>query len=238
MKVDILAFGAHPDDVELSCSGTIVKHVSLGKKVAVIDLTRGELGTRGNADLRMKEAQASSTIMGIHYRECLGMKDGFFQNDERHQLLVVEMIRKYQPEVVLCNATSDRHPDHARAGKLVADSCFLSGLTKVETKHEGNVQNPWRPGAVYHYVQDRFIHPDFVIDISDFVEKKRQSILAYGSQFYKPESTEPETPISSPEFLEYINAKMSVFGRPIGARYAEAFCVERTPGVSTLFDLH
>ncbi|MFN5182389.1 MAG: bacillithiol biosynthesis deacetylase BshB1 [Bacteroidota bacterium] len=237
MKVDILAFGAHPDDVELSCSGTIVKHISLGKKIAVIDLTQGELGTRGNAELRKKEAEAASLIMGIHARECLNMKDGFFQNDETHQLKVVQMIRKYQPEIVLCNATSDRHPDHARAGRLVADACFLSGLFKVETSNDGKNQDAWRPKAVYHYVQDRFMQPDFVIDISEHADKKQQSILAYASQFYKPDSTEPETPISSPEFLENVFAKMSVFGRPIGARYAEAFCTERTAGVSTLFDL-
>jgi bacillithiol biosynthesis deacetylase BshB1 len=237
MKVDILAFGAHPDDVELSCSGTILKHISFGKKIAIVDLTRGELGTRGSAELRQKEAEASSAIMGVHYRECLNMKDGFFLNDELHQLKVVEMIRKYQPEIVLCNAISDRHPDHARAGKLVADSCFLSGLVKVETKHDGKQQEAWRPKAVYHYVQDRFMQPDFVVDISEFAEKKRQSILAFSSQFYQPDSTEPETPISSPEFLENVFSKMSVFGRPIGVRYAEAFCTERTPGVSSLFDL-
>ena len=237
MKVDILAFGAHPDDVELSCSGTLIKHVSSGRRVAVVDLTRGELGTRGNPELRKKESDAASAIMGIHFRECLDMKDGFFQNDERHQLKVVEAIRKYQPEVVLCNAISDRHPDHARAGRLVADSCFLSGLIKVETVHQGVSQKAWRPRAVYHYVQDRFMQPDFVIDVTDFTEEKRASILAYASQFYKADSVEPETPISSPEFLENVFAKMSVFARPIGGRYAEAFCVERTPGLNSLFDL-
>ena len=237
MKTDLLVFGAHSDDVELSCSGTILKHISMNKKVVVIDLTQGELGTRGNAELRKQEAEKSSAILGLHGRECLQMQDGFFQNDSEHQRKVIEVIRKYQPEIVLCNAVSDRHPDHARAGKLVAEACFYSGLLKLETQYNNIPQQPWRPNAVYHYVQDRYVEPDFVIDVTAFAEKKRESISAYASQFYKPDSTEPETPISSPEFIESVFAKMAVFGRSIGVRYAEGFQTERIPGVDSLFNL-
>ncbi len=237
MKVDILAIGIHPDDVELSCSGTIAKHIALGKTAGILDLTRGELGTRGNAELRTKEAMASAKILGVAFRTQLNFKDGFFENNEVHQRQVIEQIRKHQPEIVLCNAVSDRHPDHGRAAKLVADACFYSGLVKVETRLDNSDQKAWRPKAVYHYIQDHYLHPDFVVDISDFHDLKHQSIMAFSSQFYKSGSNEPETPISSKEFLESLDAKMSLWGRAMGARYAEGFTVNRYPGVNSLFDL-
>ncbi len=237
MKVDILAIGIHPDDVELSCSGTIAKHIALGKTAGILDLTRGELGTRGNAELRTKEAMASAKILGVAFRTQLNFKDGFFENNEVHQRQIIEQIRKHQPEIVLCNAVSDRHPDHGRAAKLVADACFYSGLVKVETRLENADQKAWRPKAVYHYIQDHYLHPDFVVDISDFHDLKHHSIMAFSSQFYKSGSNEPETPISSKEFLESLDAKMSLWGRAIGARYAEGFTVNRYPGVNSLFDL-
>ena len=237
MKVDILAIGVHPDDVELGCSGTIAKHIAMGKTVAVLDLTLGELGTRGSAALRTQEAFASAKVLGISSRTQLNFKDGFFQNNEEHQLKVIEQIRKYSPEIVLCNAISDRHPDHGRAARLVADACFYSGLIKIETLLENTVQKAWRPKAVYHYIQDHYIHPDFVIDISDFFDIKHKSIMAFSSQFFAANSQEPETPISSKEFLESLDSKMSVWGRSIGVKYAEGFTVNRYPGVTSLFDL-
>ncbi len=237
MKTDILAFGAHPDDVELSCAGTLLKHIAAGKTVVIADLTAGELGTRGNAELRLKEAEAARKLMGAKHRECLHMKDGFFHNDELHQRQIIEVIRKFQPEIVLCNAPADRHPDHGRAGKLVADSCFLSGLIKIDTTWMAEKQNAWRPKAVYHYVQDVFIEPDFVIDVTEFADKKLECIQAFSSQFYKAGSAEPETPISSKEFMEAVFAKMSLFGRAINARYAEGFTADRYIGVNSFFDL-
>ena len=237
MKVDVLAIGVHPDDVELGCSGTIAKHIAMGKTVAILDLTLGELGTRGSAELRTKEANNSAKILGVHSRTQLNFKDGFFQNNEEHQLKIIEQIRKYQPEVVLCNAINDRHPDHGRAAKLVADACFYSGLIKIKTSLNSADQAAWRPKAVYHYIQDHYIHPDFVIDISDFFETKHKSIMAFSSQFFTANSQEPETPISSKEFLESLNSKMSLWGRAIGVKYAEGFTVNRYPGIKSLFDL-
>lgn len=237
MKTDLLAFGVHPDDVELSCSGTLLKHIAAGKTAAIVDLTRGELGTRGTPELRLQEAERSRQILGVKFRECLDMKDGFFQNNEAHQLKIVECIRKYQPEIVLCNAISDRHPDHGRASQLVSEACFLSGLIKIETSYKGKKQQAWRPKAVYHYIQDRYIEPDFVVDVTEFVEKKRECIMAFSSQFYNPGSKEPETPISSKAFLDFIFSKMEVLGRPAGIKYAEGFTAERTPGVKDFFDL-
>jgi bacillithiol biosynthesis deacetylase BshB1 len=237
MKIDILAIGVHPDDVELSCSGTIVKHIALGKTVGILDLTLGELGTRGSAEIRTKEALSAATILGVSFRTQLNFKDGFFENNESHQKSIIEQIRKHQPEIILCNAISDRHPDHGRAAQLIADSCFYSGLIKIETKLNNVPQLAWRPKAVYHYIQDQFIHPDFVIDISEHIEKKHASIMAYSSQFYNPNSNEPETPISGKEFLENLNAKMSIWGRAINVKYAEGFTVNRYPGVKNLFDL-
>lgn len=237
MKIDILAIGVHPDDVELSCAGTILKHIALKKKVGILDLTLGELGTRGSAVIRTKEAKKAAKILGVSFREQLNMADGFFANDEKHQMQIIEIIRKYQPEIILCNAISDRHPDHGRAAKLVADACFYSGLVKVETKHNKKPQQAWRPKAVYHYIQDNFIHPDFVIDITKHMDKKMEAIHAFESQFYNPNSKEPATAISSPEFMEAVKAKSSIFGRSIGVRYAEGFTVSRTIGVNSLFNL-
>lgn len=237
MKVDILAIGVHPDDVELSCSGTILKHIALKKKVGILDLTRGELGTRGTTEIRTKEAKKAAKILGVSFRDQLNMADGFFRNNEKFQLEVIEKIRQYQPEIVLCNAISDRHPDHGRAARLVSDACFYSGLIKVETSHGKTKQKAWRPKAVYHYIQDNFIHPDFVIDITKYMDKKMEAIHAFESQFYNPNSKEPETAISNPEFMEAVKAKSSIFGRSIGVRYAEGFTTSRTIGVNSLFQL-
>ena len=237
MKVDLLAIGVHPDDIELSCSGTIAKHIAMGKKVGLLDLTKGELGTRGNAALRTEEATAAAQILKTSFRTQLDMKDGFFSNDEKHQRMIIEQIRECRPEIVLCNAVNDRHPDHSRAAKLVSEACFYSGLIKIETFHDGKKQEAWRPKAIYHYIQDHYIHPDLVIDVTDFMEIKHNSITAYASQFYDPNSKEPSTPISSKEFLETLNAKMAIWGRSIGVSYAEGFTVERYPGVKSLFDL-
>lgn len=237
MKLDILAIGVHPDDVELSCSGTLAKHVAMGKSVGILDLTRGELGTRGNAELRTIEANAAAKILGVKIRTQLNFKDGFFEHNEIHLKQIIEQIRKHQPEIILCNAISDRHPDHGRAAKLVADACFLSGLIKIETVVDGAKQEAWRPKAVYHYIQDHFIHPDFVVDITDYFEIKQKSIMAFSSQFFSSNSNEPETPISSKEFLESIHSKMSIWGRAIGVKYAEGFTTVRYPGINNLFDL-
>jgi len=237
MKVDILAIGIHPDDVELSCSGTLAKHIAMGKTVGILDLTRGELGTRGNAQLRTAEAMKAAAILGVEFRTQLNFSDGFFVNNEQHIKVLIEQIRKHQPEIVLCNAVSDRHPDHGRAAKMVVDACFYSGLVKIETVFDKQMQKPWRPKAVYHYIQDNYIHPDFVVDVTDFIEKKKEAVMAFSSQFYDPNSKEPETPISTKEFQEVIYAKMSQWGRAINARYAEGFTVNRYPGVNSLFDL-
>ncbi len=237
MKLDILAIGVHPDDVELSASGTILKHIALGKTVGILDLTRGELGTRGNAELRAQEATHASKILGLSIREQLSMADGFFENNEAHQKEIIRIIRKYQPEIVLCNAITDRHPDHGRAAKLTEDACFYSGLVKVETKEDGKIQAVWRPKAVYHYIQDYFIEPDFVIDITPFMGKKIESIMAYSSQFFDPNSKEPETPISTKNFLDYVKSKGSLFGRAINVDYAEGYTVSRYIGIENLFDL-
>lgn len=237
MKLDILAIGVHPDDVELSCSGTILKHIAEKRKVGILDLTRGELGTRGSAEIRTKEAKRAAKILGVSVRDQMNMGDGFFANDEVHQRMLIEKIRYYQPEIVLCNAVSDRHPDHGRASKLISDSCFYSGLIKIETVYGKKKQTAWRPKAIYHYIQDNFIHPDFVIDISKYMDKKMEAICAFESQFYNPKSKEPATRISGPEFFEAVKAKNSIWGRSISVRYAEGFTVERTPGVSSLFQL-
>lgn len=237
MKIDILAIGIHPDDVELSCSGTIAKHIAFGKKVGILDLTQGELGTRGNAELRTKEANDAAIILGVSFRTQLNLKDCFFENNEENQKKIIEIIRKHQPEIILCNAISDRHPDHGRASKLVSDSSFYSGLIKIETHSDNKIQQAWRPKAVYHYIQDQYIHPDFVIDISDFIDIKHKAIMAYSSQFYNPSSNEPETPISSKHFIESVNSKMSILGRDIGVKFAEGYTVDRYPGINSLFDL-
>lgn len=237
MKLDILAFGAHPDDVELGCSGTIAKEIALGKKVGIIDLTRGELGTRGSAEIRDAEAALAAKILGITVRENLNMRDGFFINDEAHQLKIIEIIRKYQPEIVLCNAIQDRHIDHGKGSKLVSDACFLSGLRKIETVYEGQVQGAWRPKVVYHYIQWNNIEPDFVVDISDYIEIKKESIMAYSSQFYSKNSNEPVTPIATKNFLNSVLFRSMDYGRIIGVEHAEGYTAERYLAVNSLGDL-
>lgn len=237
MKLDILAFGAHPDDVELGCAGTLAKEIAYGKKAGIIDLTRGELGTRGSVAIRNQEAADAAKILGISVRENLDMRDGFFVNDETHQLKVIQAIRKYKPEIVICNAVNDRHIDHGKGSKLVSDSCFLSGLVKIETFYENQKQEVWRPKLVYHYIQWNNCIPDFVVDISGFNEKRVEAILAYKSQFYNPESTEPQTLITSKTFLESLNYRPKDFGRLIGTDFAEGFTVERYLGVNSLSDL-
>jgi len=237
MKLDILVFGAHPDDVELSCGATIAKEISLGRKVGIVDLTRGELGTRGSADLRDEEAANAAKILGVAIRENLRFRDGFFVNDEKHQLEVIRMIRKYQPDIVICNAVDDRHIDHGKGSKLVSDASFLSGLVKIETTIDGVVQHAWRPKLVYHYIQWKNLVPDFVVDVTGFMDVKVDSLMAYKSQFYDPDSTEPVTPIATKNFKESIHYRAADLGRLINTEYAEGFTVERYLAVNTLADL-
>jgi bacillithiol biosynthesis deacetylase BshB1 len=237
MKLDILAFGAHPDDVELGCGATIAKEIALGKKIGIVDLTRGELGTRGTAVIRDQEAAQAAKVLGVSIRENLNMRDGFFVNDELHQLEVIKMIRKYKPEIVLCNAIDDRHIDHGKGSKLVSDACFLSGLVKIETAVDGASQESWRPKQVYHYIQWKNIEPDFVVDVTGFMDKKMESILAYRSQFYNANSEEPVTPITSKNFLESLEYRAKDLGRLIGTDFAEGFTVERYLAVSSLENL-
>jgi len=227
IKVDVLAIGAHPDDVELGCGGTLAKLISEGKKVAIVDLTQGELGTRGTNFTRAEEAAEAAKILGISARENLKMKDGFIQNSEEYQMKIVTMIRKYQPEIVLSNAIDDRHPDHAKASKLVSDACFLSGLVKIETVLEGNNQQAWRPKHIFNYIQWKNITPDFVIDITDFMQKKIDACLAYKTQFYDPNSTEPMTPIATKDFLESLTYRAQDLGRLSGVDFAEGFTTEK-----------
>jgi bacillithiol biosynthesis deacetylase BshB1 len=232
-KLDILAFGVHPDDVELGCSGTILSCVAEGKKVGIIDLTQGELGTRGSAAIRREEAAAAGKVLLATVRENLEMADGFFQNDEQHQRKVIEVIRKYRPEIVLCNALEDRHPDHGRSAQLVEDAAFLSGLRKIETFANGALQEAWRPKYIFHYIQDRFLQPDFIFDISGYFEQKLQSILCYKTQFFNPNHNEPETYISSPAFLESIKARSMMLGKRIGVQHAEGYITKKMVGVNT-----
>ncbi|MCM4168295.1 N-acetyl-alpha-D-glucosaminyl L-malate deacetylase 1 [Arenibacter antarcticus] len=237
MKLDILVFGAHPDDAELGAGATIAKEVANGKKVGIVDLTRGELGTRGSAEIRDREAVASAKILGVSVRENLGFADGFFVNDKEHQLKVVEMIRKYRPDTVLCNAIEDRHIDHAKGSKLVSDACFLSGLMKIETKLEGEGQDAWRPKVVYHYIQWKDLKPDFIVDVSNFMEVKTRAIMAYSSQFYDAKSKEPETPISSKNFTDSVLYRAQDLGRLVGVEYGEGFTTERYIAVKDLGSL-
>lgn len=237
MKLDILAFGAHPDDVELGCGATLAKEIRNGKKVGVVDLTRGELGTRGTAETRDREAADAAKILGIILRKNLGFADGFFVNDEVHQMEIIKMMRFYKPEIVLCNAIDDRHIDHGKASKLVSDSCFLSGLLKIETIFNGEVQQVWRPKLVYHYIQWKDIEPDIVVDVSGFMNLKMKAVLAYKTQFYDPNSKAPETPISSKNFTDSIEYRARNLGRLIGAEHAEGYTVERYAAVDSLFDL-
>ncbi|MDB4290139.1 bacillithiol biosynthesis deacetylase BshB1 [Flavobacteriaceae bacterium] len=239
MKIDILAFGAHPDDVELSCGGTIFKEIQNGKTVGIIDLTKGELGTRGTAETRKVEAANAAEILGVSFRENLNFSDGFIINDKVHQLEIIKKIRQYCPEIVLCNAVDDRHTDHGKASKLVSDACFLSGLVKIETYSDGkkDLQAPWRPKLIYHYIQWKNLQPDFVVDISSQIEQKMASVLAYATQFYDPKSQAPETPISSKNFVDSIRYRAADLGRIVGVDYAEGFNVERLPAIDSLFDL-
>lgn len=237
MKLDILAFGAHPDDIELAAGGTIIHEVQSGRKVGIIDLTRGELGTRGSAEDRDRESAHAAAVLGVEFRANMGFRDGFFRNDEEHQLALIPYIRHFRPEIVICNAKSDRHTDHGKAGDLVSVACFLSGLARIPTTWENSSQEAWRPKAVYRYIQDRFLEPDFVVDISDFFERKMEAVLSFKTQFYDPQSSEPETPISSKAFLEFLHGRAISLGRPAGFRYAEGFTVERYIGLKSLFDL-
>ena len=236
-KVDILAFAAHPDDIELGASGTLMKHIAEGKTVAIVDLTQGELGSRGTLETRFEEAQEASKIMGVSFRTNLKMPDGFFDLSESNKRLIIQQIRRFQPTIVLANAIEDRHPDHGRSSKLVSEACFLAGLIKVETAWDGLTQKAFRPAAVYHYIQDRHIEPDFIVDVTDFVERKFECIKAYKTQFFDPNSTEPQTPISGEEFLDVLKGRMQFLGRTIGTKYAEGFTVERQIGVQSFFDL-
>ncbi|WP_234734379.1 bacillithiol biosynthesis deacetylase BshB1 [Tellurirhabdus bombi] len=238
MKLDILVIAVHPDDAELGCSGTILSHIAQGKKVGIVDLTRGELGTRGTPEIRLQEADAAAQVLGLSARENMHFRDGFFRNDEEHQLALIAAIRRYQPEIVIANAVRDRHPDHGRASSLIVDSCFYSGLRQIKTKEKnGEEQAAWRPKLVYHFIQDRYIKPDIVVDITAHYEKKLESIRAYKSQFYNPESDEPASYISSQDFWDFLDARAQEFGHMIGVRYGEGFTVERVIGVQNLFDL-
>ncbi|QDO95121.1 bacillithiol biosynthesis deacetylase BshB1 [Formosa sediminum] len=237
MKLDILAIGAHPDDVELGCGATIAKEIANGKKVGIIDLTRGELGTRGTAETRDEEAKNAAKILGVAVRENLAFADAFFVNDKSHQLEVIKIIRKYQPDIVLCNAIDDRHIDHGKGSKLVSDACFLSGLKKIETKLDETLQLQWRPKHVYHYIQWKNIEPDFVVDVTGYMDVKEKAVLAYKTQFFDPNSKEPETPISSKNFTDSVNYRAKDLGRIIGVDFAEGFTSERYVAVENLFDL-
>ncbi|MBL3655998.1 bacillithiol biosynthesis deacetylase BshB1 [Fulvivirga sediminis] len=238
MKLDVLAFAAHPDDTELSCAGTLAAHIDQGYAVGVVDFTRGEMGTRGSAEIREVEARESAKILGLAVRDNLGFEDAFFVNDKEHQLEVARAIRKYRPNIILANAVHDRHPDHGKAAKLVTEAYFLAGLTKIElTDEEGNTLEPWRPKSVYHYIQSLYIKPDFVVDVSNYWEKKMEAIRAFKSQFYDPDSDEPETYISSPEFMQVIEGRAKDLGQGIGGKFAEGFTINRYIGVKDLHDL-
>ncbi len=237
-KLDFLAFGAHPDDVELGCGATIAKLVSQGKKVGIIDLTRGELGTRGSAEIRTKETKEASKILGISSRENMDFKDGFFRNDEEHQLKIIQVIRKYQPDFVFCNAPNDRHIDHPKGSQLVVEASFLSGLSKIVTYDSlGNTQKQWRPKNIYHYIQWKNLDPDFIFDVSGFHNAKMNAVKCYSSQFYDPKSKEPETPISTKNFIDFIQSRANDFGRLIGVEHGEGFISNRKLGFSSFDEL-
>ena len=237
MNIDILAFGAHPDDVEISCGGTLLRYADEGKQIAIVDLTKGELGTRGSADLRMEECKAASQILGLVDRVNLGMADGFFEENEDHLHQIIREIRHFRPKLILANSIRDRHPDHGRAAALVARAAFLSGLPKINTERNGISQEAYRAPMLLHYIQDMYIEPDVVLDVSAYAEEKIKVVQCFSSQFFDPNSTEPETPISNAHFFEFMKGRMLQFGRPIGAKYAEGFTVNRTLGVSDLFHL-
>lgn len=237
MKLDILAITAHPDDVELCCAGTLLKHMDLGYKVGLAELTAGELGTRGNAPLRLKEARAAADVMGIEIRENLGMPDGFFENNRENQIAIAKVVRKYRPEIVIANAIADRHPDHGRAAKLVSDACFIAGLIKVPTELDGKLQEAWRPKAIYHIIQDYKVFPDLCVDVTAYMDKRMQAVRCFGSQFYDPNSKEPESPISGKDFLDIIVATARNFGRMIDVEFGEGFTVQRPIGAVDLLKL-
>lgn len=239
MKLDILVLPVHPDDAELGCAGVILKHIALGHKVGIADLTRGELGTRGTAKIRAQEAAKASQILGLALRDNLELPDGFFTNTQEYQLNVIAAIRKYQPEIVITNAYHDRHPDHGRANELVEASVFLSGLRRIETFDNGVTQEPWRPSQLLHFIQDRYIQPDILVDVTDYWDKKIESIYAYGSQFHNPDwnEDEPQTYISSPEFIQVVEARAREFGKSINVKFAEGFTSRKILGVDNLFDL-
>ena len=239
MKLDILAMAAHPDDAEMSAGGTMAMQISQGKKVGIVDFTRGELGTRGTPEIRAEESKNAGRIIGIHARENLGFRDGFYKNDEEHQLELIKIIRKYQPTIVLANAIDDRHPDHGKGAKLAIDACFLSGLRMIKTQDEfGNNQEEWRPKFLYHYIQDRYIKPDFIVDISNFWSIKDASIRAYKSQFYDPDSSEPDSYLTSPVFMEFLDARSREMGHAVGGTHGEGFTSYRAIGVKDIFDLN
>jgi bacillithiol biosynthesis deacetylase BshB1 len=234
MKLDILVMAAHPDDAELACSGTIRKHLALGKKVGIVDFTRGELGTRGTPEIRLAESSAATEILGIQVRENIGLADGFFVNDQVSQLKLIEVIRAYKPDIILANALEDRHPDHGKGAQLAIDACFLSGLRKIETSQNGEKQTEWRPKQVFHYIQDRYLEPDFVIDITEHWSMKEAAIRAFRSQFFDPNSNEPASYISSPEFLHFIEARAREMGHKIGVTYGEGFQTQKTITIQDL----
>jgi len=233
-KVDILAIGVHPDDIELGCGGTILKHIELGYKVAVVDLTRGELGSRGTISTRKEEASDAMNFASIHYRENLSMEDGFFSLSTKEKLKLIKAIRKFRPDIVLGNAESDRHPDHGRASQLIYEACFLAGLKKVETTDAGELQSPWRPRKLLHYIQDHYIKPDIIVDISGFMDRKIELVQCYKTQFYNPNQKGPQTPISSLQFLESLKARALDYGRRIGVEYGEGFTCREYVGVQNL----
>jgi bacillithiol biosynthesis deacetylase BshB1 len=239
LKLDILVLPVHPDDAELGCAGTILKHIQLGHKVGIVDLTRGELGTRGSAEIRDREAAKAAEILGLNVRENLALPDGFFTNTQEYQLKVIAAIRKFQPEIIITNAYHDRHPDHGRANDLVEASAFLSGLRRIETFEDGSLQKPWRPTQVLHFIQDRYIKPDIIVDVTEFWDKKIESVYAYTSQFHNPDynEDEPQTYISSPDFIDQINGRGREFGKSINAKYGEGFTSRKILGVDNLFDL-
>ncbi len=238
MKLDLLAFASHPDDAELGCGGTLIAEAARGRRTGIIDLTLGELGTRGTAETRAQEALDAGRLLGLSVRRNLGLADGFFRNDRESQLAVIQQLRDLQPDIVLCNAPADRHPDHGRGAQLVADACFLSGLAKVETLAvDGTPQAPWRPRLVYHYIQDRLLTPDFIVDISGHWEAKVDAIRAFRTQFFDPQATEPNTYISSPEFLKFLEARAREMGHLGGFEFGEPFIAPRKVGVRSVFDL-
>jgi N-acetylglucosamine malate deacetylase 1 len=236
MKLDILVIAAHPDDAELACSGTIASHIAKGYKVGILDLTQGELGTRGTPEMRLIEAENSGKILGLSSRENLRFKDIYFKDDTEHQLGIIKVIRKYRPEIILANAVTDRHPDHGKGASLASNACFMSGLRKIETFDGNTNQSPWRPNFIYHYIQNNYIKPDFVVDVSDFWDVKLASIKAFKSQFFDPENKEPASFISSEEFLDFIEARAREYGHSINVKYGEGFTVERMLGIKDLFD--